>query len=53
MNDMTPVPLQKKICPWCGEARVYAFGEEAVRRALADHLRDCAGPALGPEERGA
>ncbi|HET6501423.1 MAG TPA: hypothetical protein VFG87_11740 [Amycolatopsis sp.] len=53
MSDLTPVPLRKRTCPWCGDARVYAFGEEAVRRALANHLRDCAGPAEVPDERSA
>jgi hypothetical protein len=42
---MTPARFDKRTCPWCGSVEVHAFSDEAIHRALADHLASCQGPA--------
>jgi hypothetical protein len=45
---MNPMASLKRTCPWCGDAHVYAFTQETLERALADHLKYCQGG--GPDE---
>jgi hypothetical protein len=41
---MSSARFTKRTCPWCGDVEVHAFNDEAVHRALADHLARCQGP---------
>jgi DNA-binding helix-hairpin-helix protein with protein kinase domain len=40
-------PHQTRTCPWCATARVIAFSEEGLVRALARHLETCPGEDSG------
>jgi hypothetical protein len=49
--DRSPrTPLLRRTCPWCASARVIAFGEEGLVRALARHLETCTGEDAGDDE---
>jgi hypothetical protein len=41
--DSFPTSTMSRPCPWCASARVIAFSEEGLVRALSRHLADCQG----------
>jgi hypothetical protein len=50
MDRSAESPVLRRTCPWCARARVIAFGEEGLVRALARHLETCAGEEPGDDE---
>ena len=50
MDRSPKTPLLHRTCPWCASARVMAFAEEGLVRALARHLETCAGEEPGDDE---
>ncbi|WP_297497367.1 hypothetical protein [Pseudonocardia sp.] len=43
MNTPPHAPGLTRTCPWCAEARVIAFSDEGLVRALSRHLESCPG----------
>jgi hypothetical protein len=43
VNTPPPAPGLTRTCPWCAEARVIAFSDEGLVRALSRHLESCPG----------
>jgi hypothetical protein len=43
MDGSPKTPLLRRTCPWCASARVIAFAEEGLVRALTRHLETCTG----------
>jgi hypothetical protein len=43
VDGFPTTPHLSRTCPWCASARVIAFGEEGLVRALARHLETCPG----------
>ncbi len=52
MNNPAP-PHLMRTCPWCADARVIAFSEEGLVRALTRHLETCPGEDTDESSSGA
>jgi len=37
--------FRERICPWCGQAKVFSLTEDGLTRALVAHLERCEGEA--------